>query len=821
MGRIEPNLTQKYQPPYFIFMLTPSRIQGVRLFVFAALLISFQTLFCFGQEQLPMKNPGFEEGTKDWVASPEDTAGQLSQVVPEAAHTGEAGLRVKQEAEGPGSWFQSSKTPLQPGTAYTLRFWARCIEDSGIGIWVQYFDAQGKNIKTPAAVMIQIPQNAREWKECSLDIKSPEGAQSVTVAIHCYSKRKCFADIDDITISPSTSVTTAAPAAPVKAESTIPAPDPARIKEIAAMLDAKPHGIGPSLDDRKVWDALGADVDFREKMIARATRFLTEPIPVCTQEAYEASAKTGDRKDGVAVDRRRFRMVTFVLAEGMENQGRFLPAIDKEINAICTEHTWIMSGHAKFTRGNDLGTAMTSWNLATAVTMLGDKLPEATRTLVRDEVRKRVLTPFLDQVHGVAKSDFWRDNGANWNAVVHAGITGAALALEEDVQVRAEIVAASETETQFYIRGFPADGYSYEGMGYWKYGFGHYVMLSEVVMAATHGKINLYAKESIPQLAQFPRRFEVASGIYPAYSDAQFLEQPSLWLYNIIDHRYGLGDKSVRTMSVDAVFSAFLYAWGINLAFDVSAPPVYEQKDVAIVGHRLRDWFEQSQVLVGRMPAGKDGLNFSFKGGNNGTSHNHNDLGTFLVTVGSQPMVVDPGVTVYGATTFGPKRFENQIIGSYGHSVPRVAGQLQKTGEKYCASLVEKKFSDEADSVTLDLTKGYEVPTLRKLTRRFDYSRANKGSVTVTDQIDFTTPQAFGTALSTYGEAQEEKAGVWIISQGGQKLRVEIQAGGAAFTVTNEMLKDEARAGKVRSLGIALNAPTAQGTITIKMTPVL
>jgi hypothetical protein len=89
----------------------------------------------------------------------------------------------------------------------------------------------------------------------------------------------------------------------------------------------------------------------------------------------------------------------------------------------------------------------------------------------------------------------------------------------------------------------------------------------------------------------------------------------------------------------------------------------------------------------------------------------------------------------------------------------------------------------------------------------------------VTDRAEFNSPQDFGTALVTFGEAREEKPGVWIISQGNQSVRATIDAGGVPFTVTNEVLKEEAAAGKVRRLGVDLNAPAAQAAITIRVTP--
>ncbi|MEI8309445.1 MAG: heparinase II/III family protein [Verrucomicrobiota bacterium] len=768
---------------------------------------------------LELTNPGFESGLEGWVLSKEDTGAGLSQISTEAAHSGSNGLRVKQDADGPGSWAQSTRVAVAAGKSYRLSFWSRCVEESGIGVWVQFFDAGKKPIPQKPDVAFQVPQKAGDWMENHLDVTTPGDAAFLSFAIHSYSHRACLADFDDFSLEPiAAPVPTPTPVfKPTAAQ--LPPPAPARVKAIAAMLDPAPKGVAPAIDNRAAWDALGADAAFRGKAIERAERFLAEPIADISA-AYASSVQSGDRKVDAAVDRRRFRLATFILAEGMENQGRFLPAIDKEILAICAEPSWILSGHVKFSKGNDLGSAMTAWNLATAATILQAKLPESTQKTIQDEVKMRVINPYLDEIRGKRASEWWANNPNNWNAVVHGGIVGAALALVESADERAEIIAAAEQETQFYIRGFPEDGYSPEGMGYWKYGFGHYVLLSEAILAATHGKVNLYDRDNIRKVARFSQRFEMVPGVYPAYSDALFLEDPSPWLFHIIDHRYGLENQMPRSLALDGMFSTFLYAWGINLAFDSNAAPVSAKGEAASKGHQVRDWFEQSQVLVARPPTGQDGLTFSLKGGNNGTSHGHYDLGSFVVVQGGRPLLVDPGSTVYNGQTFGPTRFENPVMNSYGHQVPKVAGQLQKGGDQHSATVTDKKFSDTSDSLTLDLSKGYDVPSLRKLTRRFEYARGDRGALTVRDLAEFDSPQAFGTALITFGEARAEKPGVWIVSQNNQSVRAEISADGAPFTVTQEVLKDEARAGKVRRLGIDLNEPAARAAITVKITPV-
>ena len=774
---------------------------------------------------LPLSNPGFEEGVQGWVSSAEDKAASLSTVTAEAARSGKSGLRVNQPEGGPGSWFQSTRTSVDAGGNYRVSFWARTLKTSGIGVWVQFFDDERKEVKAPATLAVQVPQDSPEWAQVGINIRVPDGATSVTLAIHCYSKRPTLADFDDFAI---TSIEAGAassapvPAAPVsgKAAPNALTPSAARVKEIASYLPANPRGLGPTLADRAQWDALKADADLTAKTVARATRFLNEPTPEITAEAYQASVKSGDRKIDNVTSHRRFRLVNFVVAEGIENQGRFIPAIEKEVAAICSESSWILSAHVQFSFGrNDLGTAMTAWNLAAVDTMLGDKLSAGLRQTIRDRVRERLLVHYLAEIRGQTKPEWWSIDGNNWNAVVHGGIVGAALALDDSVEERAEIVAAAELGTQFYIKGFPADGYSPEGMGYWKYGFGHYALLAEAVLAATNGKVNFYDRDNIRLVAQFPRRFDLGDGVYPAYGDALLAEVPSGWLYHIIDRRYGLNDGAPRSFAPDPTYSAFLYSYGAILSFDSKAAPVTGKASLVLNDHALRDWFEQSQVYVGRSSGASGALSFSFKGNNNGVSHGHNDIGTFVVARGGVPVITDPGVPVYNARTMGPNAFDYQIKSSYGHSVPFVAGQLQKRGAAYASVVTDKKFTDTVDSVTLDLSRAYALSAVKELTRRFDYSRVGQGGLKITDRVVYDSPQTFGTALSTYGEAREEKPGVWIVTYKNKSVRAEITtAGNVPFTVTNEMLKDESREGKVRRLGINLDAPASDATITIKIT---
>jgi len=68
------------------------------------------------------------------------------------------------------------------------------------------------------------------------------------------------------------------------------------------------------------------------------------------------------------------------------------------------------------------------------------------------------------------------------------GVTGAALAVIEPPEQRALFIAAAEHYSKYFLEGFTDDGYCSEGLGYWNYGFGYYIMLSEMIHQATAPK---------------------------------------------------------------------------------------------------------------------------------------------------------------------------------------------------------------------------------------------------------------------------------------------------------------------------------------------
>ena len=93
---------------------------------------------------------------------------------------------------------------------------------------------------------------------------------------------------------------------------------------------------------------------------------------------------------------------------------------------------------------------------------------------------------------------------------------------------------------------------------------------------------------------------------------------------------------------------------------------------------------------AGRLP-----LALAAKGGHNGESHNHNDLGSYVVTVDGVIVMVDPGSEVYTQRTFSDRRDESDACNSFGHPVPVVAGSLQRVGRDAQTRTVATRFADD------------------------------------------------------------------------------------------------------------------------------
>ncbi len=606
------------------------------------------------------------------------------------------------------------------------------------------------------------------------------------------------------------------------------APDPDRTSELAEMLPASPVGVGRPIGDRRAWEAAAAAAEFRE-LVPEAERLMTQPIPEASDELYLDFSRTGNRTRYQRVrSQRHSRFAALALAECIENRGRFVPAIEEAIRAVCSEKSWVYPAHDR-ALGNfkgtlidiDLGSSATSWNLATVDYWLGEKLSGQTRSLIQSELERRTFKPFESYVTTGRPRMWWPTGTNNWNAVCLAGVTGSALAMIESPQRRAFFVAAAEEYVQNFLSGFTPDGYCSEGVGYWNYGFGHYVLLAETVLQATGGRVDFMEAPKVPQIARFGVRMEVAPGIYPPFADCHVGSRPDPRLMACLSRRFGWGLRDVERQGLLSAGgpSTRLFTVGLH-GFPNSAskrPPA----ETAAAAQPLRDWFADAGVLICR-PAldARDGLAVALKGGHNSEHHNHNDVGSFVVALAGKTPLVDPGSEVYTRRTFSGERYQSGVLNSLGHPVPLVAGKLQKTGRSAAAKLVNTEFIDQADTIVLDLRAAYDVKDLTKLERTFVFSRQGTGGLTVVDEVEFAAPQSFGTALVTFSGWRRADTDDLVVGEGRGAVRVHVDTGGSEFEIEPEKIDEDLPGGRVPTrLGINLTEPVRVATVTLTIAP--
>ena len=599
-------------------------------------------------------------------------------------------------------------------------------------------------------------------------------------------------------------------------------PGEGRMEEVADMLPAKPVGVGRPISDRAAWETF-AELDSFKKTVCEAEKLGKEPIPEQPDDLYLDFSRTGNRTRWQNVaQKRRGRLRVLVLAECVDNRGRFIKPLEEIIEVLCKERTWVMPAHD----GNlanlhgkaidvDLASSAKGWELATIDYLLGNKLSAKTRKLIRENVRKRLLDPFLAMIEGKRERNWWMETTNNWNAVCLAGVVGSALAIAESREERARFILAGEKYSKNFLRGFGTDGYCTEGLGYWNYGFGHYILLAETILQATDGKLDLLNSDDVKRPGTFGARIEIMNGVYPAFADCSVNVQPSQRLMAYLSRRYGLGLSQLEKEAPSAdgqLFECLLHSFPNS----VSGKKTVGRKATTLAA---RTWFDKSGILICRPGSVKScKMGVALKGGNNAEHHNHNDVGTFIVVVGETVVLLDPGSEVYTSRTFSAKRYESKVLNSYGHPVPVVAGKLQSTGSEACGEVLKTEFTDRMDTLALDISSAYAVKELKKLTRTFVYSRSGKGSLTVTDEVEFGKPKEFSTAFITLGEWKKQGADKVLVSDGDEAVLVHIEADGLDFDVKAEKIKEDVQTKRLPTrIGISLKKPVTKARVVLKI----
>ncbi len=595
----------------------------------------------------------------------------------------------------------------------------------------------------------------------------------------------------------------------------------ARTQEIAGSLPAGTYSPAPTIADREFWARVGKSTSYAS-VVVDAERCLKETYQALPDDLYLEYSKTGNRTNYEKVYFNKLRAFrTLVIAECVEDQGRFVKSIQDLIASYAADKSWVLPAHdggLENFEGRqitiDLFASEVACELATADRMLGDRLDQATRALVRKEAKRRIFDPYTGMVNDGKPGKAWLLVTNNWNAVCLANVTGTALALLEEPDEKAFYVSAAERYVANFLNGFTDDGYCSEGIGYWNYGYGCFVRLAHMLSGATRGKVDLFAAPKARSAGMFARRMEITPGMYPAFADCSVGAKPSRETMAYVSRRYELPPTLWERQAAPSV--RFLDEFGVYAFLFQGSAPEGPSPPAGI-----RDWFADAQVLIGRGARTGSGLpvGVALKGGHNAEHHNHNDLGSYVFCVGDNMTLVDPGAEVYTRRTFSSERYVSNVLNSFGHPVPRVADQLQATGPSAAAKVLQCELADDQDTLQLDLKSAYPVKTLQMLNRTFRFERP-AGRLTITDEVRYDAPEAFGTAVITFDSWKQLSADRLLVGQGATAVEIRIDAGGRGVKIEATTLEEDVRGpGRPTRIGIDLVEPVEQATLTLSVRP--
>jgi len=132
------------------------------------------------------------------------------------------------------------------------------------------------------------------------------------------------------------------------------------------------------------------------------------------------------------------------------------------------------------------------------------------------------------------------------------------------------------------------------------------------------------------------------------------------------------------------------------------------------------------------------GLFLGAKGGTNGESHNHNDVGSFVLYIDGQPALIDVGLGTYTEQTFDKDRYKLWYIQSQWHNLPTINGIMQHEGEQYKAKDVSFVSKQDGGECQLDIAGAYPTDALvNKWVRNYHFN-GTANTLTIEEQFELS-----------------------------------------------------------------------------------
>ncbi len=466
--------------------------------------------------------------------------------------------------------------------------------------------------------------------------------------------------------------------------------------------------------------------------------------------------------------RRRNALFALLKGEIIENKGRFIDDIINGVWAICEESSWVVPAHNNVQEKEwldalsipeklpyiDLFAAETAALLAWVYYFLKgplDRQSQAVCRRIETEVKHRILDPYL-YAYDFHWMQITNKDGIvnNWNPWIHSNCLATVFILEPDMLRRRKAVQRALLSLDRFMDTYGEDGCCEEGPSYWNAAGGALFDALELLHHASGGCLNFFQEEKIKKMGAYYYKVYLGGDYYVNFSDAPPVigkenadlifrwgarcgdpefQQFGLWLFQQAKKTSFFQNEFVNLIN-RPVFSfrrlKTLFDAQLLSAYSEASPPI-----------RRTAWFPDKEVVVActaqDAPAS---LILAAKGGYNEESHNHNDIGTFLLYRDGSPVIVDIGSATYCAKTFSAKRYEMFNNSSAYHCCPVIDGIPQQAGMEYRARQVCFQEDDGQIQFSLDIAAAYPSVAQLAVWRRTFLLKKWEPMLTVTEHYE-------------------------------------------------------------------------------------
>ena len=475
----------------------------------------------------------------------------------------------------------------------------------------------------------------------------------------------------------------------------------------------------PQADDTFWRDSIPQEM--RQSYIQYGEQYLGKPWTVLSWTVFAENKQTGNRVnyESLCFEKRR-QMAALVMAEIMEGKGRFMGNIIDGIGSFCEETWWGIPAHYPKAvplpelQEVDLFNAEAASMIVWTRYMLEKQFYAFSPNLcqrIDQEIERRILQPAVENDY------WWKTAGMNWNPWICSNWLACVLICEKDETRKATAIAQIRKATQAFIDAYPEDGGCDEGPGYWDRAA---ASMFEIMRLFDFGPI----EPKVQKMAAYAYKTYIGNDYCVCFADAH--ENKAVQQVNIV-YPFGLwlNDQTMREFGVylgqqRGVLTnpAALYDKSGN--FPTLGRELFFLRHINdFIAEQPREpllkdvWLPDLQIMTAR----RGNLYVALKGGTNGESHNHNDVGSFIVYAGEggvTPLFIDPAVGEYTAQTFSDDRYSIWTMQSQYHNLPQINGIDQKDGKEYAAKMVSHKDGQ----LTLDIAGAYPAEAAVKSWKR-------------------------------------------------------------------------------------------------------